>query len=66
MATDQERGLRIGEVAKRIGVNSKTIRYYEDIGLLPEPARLPSGYRVYGDEAATPARYCHLLERDGG
>lgn len=38
----------IGELAQRVGVNPKTIRYYESIGLLPEPARGSSGYRDYG------------------
>ena len=38
----------IGELADRVGVNPKTIRYYESIGLLPEPARTSSGYRHYG------------------
>ena len=40
----------IGELARRTGVNTKTIRYYEDIGLLPPAARTPSGYRQYGEE----------------
>lgn len=40
--------MRIGQLAERIGVNPKTIRYYETIGLLPEPKRRPSGYRIYG------------------
>lgn len=40
--------LRIGELARRAGVNPRTIRFYEAIGLLPEPRRLPNGYRVYG------------------
>ncbi len=39
--------MRIGEVADKVGVNTKTIRYYEGIGLLPDPERLPSGYREY-------------------
>src|ERR671914_136430 len=39
--------MRIGELAERSGVSAKTIRYYEDIGLLPAPARLGSGYRDY-------------------
>ena len=39
--------MRIGELAQRVGVNPKTVRYYEGIGLLPDPARLPSGYREY-------------------
>jgi MerR family transcriptional regulator, redox-sensitive transcriptional activator SoxR len=38
--------MRIGEVAQRAGVKTSLIRYYEDIGLLPEPERL-SGQRRY-------------------
>ncbi len=41
--------MRIGELGDRLGVNPKTIRYYESIGLLPEPERTPSGYRVYDE-----------------
>jgi DNA-binding transcriptional MerR regulator len=40
--------VRIGELADTVGVNPKTIRYYEQIGLLPEPARSPGGDRQYG------------------
>lgn len=39
----------IGEVAKRVGLNAKTIRYYEELGLLSEPERTESGYRVYSE-----------------
>ncbi len=39
--------MRIGEIAFRSGVPAKTIRYYEDIGVLARPARTPSGYRDY-------------------
>lgn len=42
--------MRIGELAERVGVNPKTIRFYEEIGLLPEPERRPSGYREYGPD----------------
>src|SRR5229473_870161 len=38
------RGMRIGEVADRAGVPAKTIRFWEDRGLLPPP----TGYRAYG------------------
>ncbi len=41
--------LRIGELASELGLNPKTIRYYEEIGLLPAPRRSPAGYRLYGD-----------------
>ena len=37
----------IGEVARRSGVSAKTLRYYEDIGLIDAPARSASGYRDY-------------------
>jgi DNA-binding transcriptional MerR regulator len=39
--------LQIGEVARLIGVSTKTIRYYHEIGLLDEPERASSGYRLY-------------------
>lgn len=39
--------MRISEVAGRAGVSTKTLRYYEEIGLLPPPDRTPSGYREY-------------------
>nr|MBA2452684.1 heavy metal-responsive transcriptional regulator [Chloroflexia bacterium] len=38
---------RIGELASELGINPKTIRYYEEIGLLPEPPRSTAGYRLY-------------------
>jgi DNA-binding transcriptional MerR regulator len=43
--------VRIGELADRSGVAVKTIRYYEDIGVLDPPERTPSGYRDYDDPA---------------
>ncbi len=39
--------LRIGEVARLVGVTPKTVRHYEKIGLLAEPKRSESGYRLY-------------------
>ncbi len=40
---------RIAEISERSGFSPPTLRYYEEIGLLPESARTPSGYRVYDD-----------------
>src|SRR6516165_5804714 len=40
--------LQIGELSKRSGVNTETIRYYERIKMLPAPPRTASGRRVYG------------------
>lgn len=39
--------MRIGELAKSTGCDVETIRYYEKIGLLPEPVRNGVGYREY-------------------
>ena len=39
--------MKIGEVAKQSDVGVETIRYYEREGLLAEPERRPSGYRLY-------------------
>lgn len=42
-----ETTLTIGQIARRTGVSAKTIRFYEEIGLLPEPSRGPNSYRRY-------------------
>lgn len=47
-----QQGWRIGELARRTGVSTKTIRYYEAVGLLPAPGRTESGYRTYGEADA--------------
>ncbi|AGK59730.1 MerR family transcriptional regulator [Hyphomicrobium denitrificans 1NES1] len=41
--------MKIGELARRTRTNAPTIRYYEEIGLLPVPARRDGGQRSYGD-----------------
>jgi MerR family mercuric resistance operon transcriptional regulator len=38
---------RIGELAEKCSVNKETIRYYERLGLIPEPNRTKKGYRMY-------------------
>lgn len=42
-------GMTRGGLAKRTGCNAETIRYYEKIGLMPEPLRSASGYRQYDE-----------------
>lgn len=39
--------MRIGELADRVGLSTKAIRYYESLGLIDDPERTPSGYRSY-------------------
>lgn len=42
--------MRIGEAATATGLTTKTLRFYEDRGLLPSAARTSNGYRDYGDD----------------
>lgn len=46
----KEKTLFIGQVARQTGINPKTIRYYEEIGLLPRPRRGDNNYRVYSED----------------
>ncbi len=49
--------LTIGQVAKTSGVAVKTIRYYEQIGVLPAPRRAASGYRLYDQTGVERLRF---------
>lgn len=44
------RTLQRAEIAKRTGCNLETVRYYEKVGLVPEPPRTQGGHRAYGAE----------------
>jgi DNA-binding transcriptional MerR regulator len=57
--------MQIGELAKRANTNAKTIRFYEDSGLLPSPARTASGYRDYGPEIVDRLRFIHRGQAAG-
>lgn len=43
------RKLTIGQLSNLAGLPTKTIRYYEDLAVLPPPDRSDSGYRLYSD-----------------
>ncbi len=49
--------LSIGDLAKATGIKVVTIRYYEKIGLLPEPARTAGNYRAYRPESLHRLRF---------
>lgn len=49
--------LLIGELASQVGVDAKTIRFYEESDVLPPPHRLPNGYRVYGEDDLSRLRF---------
>jgi DNA-binding transcriptional MerR regulator len=51
MNAAKERELsRVGEVAERLGVSPRTIKYYEELGLVQPEGRSPGGFRLYGEE----------------
>jgi len=57
--------MRIGDLAKRAGVDAQTVRYYEREGLLDAPSRTASGYRAYGPrhvERLNFIRHCRSLD----
>ena len=60
-----KRQLLIGSVAGELGLNPKTIRYYEDVGLLPEADRTSSGYRVYSPEVINRLKFIKQAQRLG-
>ena len=49
--------MKIGEVAQKSGVPAKTIRYYEEIGLILTADRTDNGYRDYGDTDVQTLRF---------
>ncbi|HET9976373.1 MAG TPA: MerR family transcriptional regulator [Burkholderiaceae bacterium] len=53
---DAPRSLRIGELAALLGTTTKTLRFYEQIGLLEPVKRSGTAYRVYDDPAVETAR----------
>ena len=57
--------MKIGELAKLTNTSTKTIRFYEDSGLLPPPPRSASGYRDYGPEIVDRLRFIHRGQAAG-
>lgn len=57
--------MQIGELAGELGLNTRTIRYYEGIGLLPEPERTGGNYRAYGREDLERLRFIRAAQRLG-
>ncbi len=57
--------MRIGQLARSVGVDTQTIRFYEREGLLPPPDRQDNGYRIYTErhvERLAFIRRCRILE----
>lgn len=49
--------MKIQEFSQQTGLPAKTIRYYESIGMLRPPQRLPNGYRQYNEQDLERARF---------
>lgn len=56
--------LTIGQVADRAGINSSAIRFYERVGVLPQPDRV-SGQRRYGDGTVRRLEVIDIAQRAG-
>lgn len=59
------RKLRIGQLAKAAQVHVQTVRYYERRGLLPDPVRQASGYRLYSQEDVKQLRFIKRAQELG-
>ncbi len=57
--------LQIGEVAKRAGVSLRTVRYYEEVGLLPPSQRTSAGTRLYSEADVVRLRFIRRLKAWG-
>ncbi|MEJ1091697.1 heavy metal-responsive transcriptional regulator [Microbacterium istanbulense] len=57
--------MRIGELAEAAGTTAKTLRFYEDQGLLPPAERTPSGYRDYAPDAVARIDFVHRGQAAG-
>ncbi len=51
------RTMKVGELAKKAGINLETMRYYERIGLMPKPKRQESRYRYYDETDLSRVRF---------
>lgn len=57
--------VKIGELARRLGLTTRSLRYWEGRGLLPSPRRSAGGIRLYGPEHAVAARGIQRLKCAG-
>jgi len=56
---------RIGELSAKVGLTERTIRYYEELGLLESVKRLDGGVRVYTDDDVRRLKYIGKLKMLG-
>lgn len=59
------RPLTIGEVARQGGVGVETVRYYQRLGLIEEPAKPSAGYRIYAHDIVVRLRFIQRAKQLG-
>ncbi len=52
MGSAADRTMHIGQLAERTGLSLRTIRHYDDVGILPPTSRTDGGFRVYTEDDA--------------
>lgn len=57
MPDTQTANLKIGQVAERVGLSLRTVRYYEEVGLLTPAGRTAGGFRLYDEDAVGRLRF---------
>ena len=57
--------MRIGQLAAQTGYSVRTIRFYDQSGLLPAPSRTPAGYRSYDQDAVIRLRFVRSAQALG-
>lgn len=57
--------MTIGQLARKLGINPRTLRYYERIGLLIPSARTAAGYRIYSELDAERLAFIRRAQRLG-
>lgn len=62
-ADEQAQRFQIGEVAERTGVTQRTLRFYEEKGLLNPPERMDGGFRLYSEEDVQRIGYIRQLQQ---
>lgn len=62
MSDSQEAYLQIGEVAERTGVTQRTLRFYEEKGLLRPPTRMDGGFRLYSENDVSRVEHIRQLQ----
>lgn len=65
MRNEESRLVKIGDLAEKLKITTRTIRYYEEIGLMEAPERIERGVRVYNEEAVVRLKFILKLKELG-